>query len=102
MNIVLRHGCLADRKANYTTKDGLVSAAVLLGLTFGMSVLGIVCDRSGWHETGEFLEAFSFPASVLLSSHFTFMKGLSRTAEAFVIGIPLLVIAAMCLAAARL
>ena len=97
----LRRSC-ASRAPNYTTRDGLVSAAAIVGGSFLFMALGILANRNGWHETGEFLKGVGFPVSLLFSSNFTFMKGLPRRVRVVIIGGTVLFICLMGLVAAQL
>src|SRR5262245_15152746 len=67
----------ATRSANYTTKDALIGAGVLIAVTFVVLELGIVANRSGYHTVGETLKGLAFPASMLLSMPFYLTKNLS-------------------------
>ncbi len=70
----------------YTTTDGLKGAAVMIINSVVMLSIGIVCNRNGWHQTGEFFKGLSFPLSMLLMSHVMFMKGQSATAKGVITG----------------
>src|SRR5262245_987796 len=69
-----------------TTRDGLIGAGVMIGVTFVLLALGIVANRSGSLQLGEFLKGLAFPASMMLSMPFTFLKGQPWKAQAVICG----------------
>jgi hypothetical protein len=99
MPAVLKSVC-ARRGANYTTRDSLKSAAFLIGASFAIMGASIVCRENDWMAASRFLKTFAFPAALMLSSLFTFLKGHSPVTKFVVVGAPLFVIAGMCLATA--
>jgi hypothetical protein len=80
----LRRSC-AMKTPTLTTKDHLISAAVIVVGSALLSVVGIVFRRNGFDATGEFFKSFAFPASLLLSSHATYMKHQSWKAQVVVL-----------------
>lgn len=72
-----------------TTRDGIISAVVLLAATLVLSALGIWANRTGHHDTGEILKGLAFPVSMMLSMPFGIMKGQPWRAQAFVLGLTL-------------
>jgi hypothetical protein len=78
-----------------TTRDGIIGAAIMIGVTFALSALGIVVKRSGSTELGEALTSISFSAALVASMPFTFMKGQPWRAQAVICGGTLLVLTAI-------
>ena len=77
-----------------TTRDGLIGAAVMLGVTFALSALGIFVKRSGSPDLGEILTRLSFSVALVVSMPFTFMKGQPWRAKAVICGGTLLMLTA--------
>ena len=69
-----------------TKRDGAIGAAVMIGATLLFAAFGILARRSGMPATSEFLLGLSFPASMMISMPFTFMKGQPWKAQAVVCG----------------
>lgn len=78
--------------ANYTTRDGVISAAFMVGASVALTGASVACRQAGWVYGADFFKAFAFPASVILSSHFTFLKGQPRTAQVLISGTTLVLI----------
>ena len=76
----------------YTTKDGLISAGVLLAATLVLSVLGIAARRQGYDQLAEFMLALAFPASVVISMPFAILKGQPVRVQTFFIVVPLAIL----------
>lgn len=76
----------AQRGVPYTKVDGLKGAAAIVIGSFALLGISAELHRNGWHEAGKFVKDMSFPVSMLLSAHFTFMKGQSRTAKTVILG----------------
>ena len=85
----------ATRTANYTTKDALIGAGVIIGVSFVMLALGIAANRSGYATAGETLKGLAFPASMLLSMPFYLTKRLSWRAQTVLLGVPMLILIAI-------
>lgn len=85
----------ADSRLRMTTRDGIISAVVLIATTLGMSALGIWLNRSGHHGAGEALKGLSAPVSILVSMPFGLTKGQPWRAQAFVLGITLALLVAI-------
>jgi len=83
-------------KANYTTTDALKAAAFIVVTSFVLVMAASACQRNGLAAIGHFLRAFASPAALVLSSHFTFLKGQSRTTKAVITGGSLVAIALIC------
>ena len=76
----------------YTTKDGLIGAAVMIGSTVALLAIGIAARRLGYTVAGEALKGLAFPASLLLSMPFYATKGQSWRAQFVLLGIPMLIL----------
>ena len=75
-----------------TPRDGLIGAGVMLISTFGLSALGIAARHNGWPAAGEALKGLAFPVSFLVSMPWWLMKGQPWKAQAFIIGVTLLIL----------
>ena len=82
----------ATRKPHYTTKDALIGAGVIIGVSFVLLALGIAANRSGYVTAGETLKGLAFPASMLLSMPFYLTKGLSWRAQTILLGVPMAIL----------
>lgn len=89
-------------KANHTTRDGLIGAAFIVGSSLLLTMLAMFARSIGWTFADHFFKTFAFPASMILSSHFTFLKGQSTRVKAVISGGTLVAIAAICLFSASL
>ncbi len=69
-----------------TTRDGLISAGVLLGSCVLLTALSFYVDRLGYGATADLSRMLAFPGSVLFSMPFGVMKGQPRRAQAVIIG----------------
>lgn len=76
----------ARPKQPLTTADGMKGAAVMIAGTIMFLAVGIVCNRLGWHDAGEFFKALSFPVSSLMSSYVMFMRSMSTIAKVVIFG----------------
>lgn len=83
-------------KANYTTRDGLIGAAFIVGSTILLTMLAMFSRSNGWTFADHFFKAFAFPASMILSSHFTFLKGQSTRVKLVISGGTLALIGVIC------
>ena len=75
-----------------TTRDGAIGAAVMIVATIVFSGLGIFLKRRGWESTGEVVVGLAFSGSLLLAMPFLWLKGHSWKAQAFFVGVPMLVL----------
>ena len=82
----------ATRKPNYTTKDALIGAGVLIAVSFVLLALGTAANRAGYATAGETLKGLAFPASMLLSMPFYLTKNLSWRAQTILLGGPLVIL----------
>ena len=69
-----------------TTRDGLISAGVLLASCALLTLLSFYSDRVGYGVTADVTRMLAFPGSVLFSMPFGAMKGQPRRAQAVIIG----------------
>jgi hypothetical protein len=92
----------ATRTPNYTTKDALIGAGVMIGAAFVLLATGIAANRSGNAAVGETLKGFAFPASMLLSMPFYLTKGLSWRAQTVLLGVPLVILIVISYVATRI
>jgi hypothetical protein len=71
-----------------STRDAMIGAAVVLGLSLGSAIAGVGLKRTGFPAASEFILSLGFPLSVLLSMPFTYLKGQSWRAQAVLLGPP--------------
>lgn len=88
----LKRMCAYDRAFRYTTRDGLIAAAVMIISTVVLAFGGAYLRRHGWPGAGEYLKGVSFPVALVLSSNVMWLKGQSRTAKLIITGLPLILI----------
>ena len=79
-------------KVRMTTRDGLISAAVMLTSSFAMIAVGVMTRRSGNLAIGEALTSLAFPVSMLASMPFGIMKGQPWRAQALVLSVTFLIL----------
>jgi len=85
-------------KANYTTRDGLIGAGVMIAGSLLFAILGMVLKQNGWPEAAEAILANGWLVSLTLSMPFWLMKGQPRRAQIVIVGgtlVLLLAIAAL-------
>jgi hypothetical protein len=85
-----------------TTRDGLISAAVLLAVSLVFTAAGIYASSLGYTMTADILKSIAFPGAVLLSMPFGVMKGQPRRAQLIVLGPTMLLIALATVIATRI
>jgi hypothetical protein len=86
----------------YTPIDGIKGAAAIIIGSIVLTSIAAVCRANGWTASAQFFKMIAFPASMLLLSPFTFMKGQSAIAKIVILGGTLLVLIAICGSAAFL
>jgi hypothetical protein len=79
----------ATSTPRYTTKDGLISAGVLIATTIVLLALGIAANRQGYPTLGETLKGVAFPASMMVSMQFWLLKGQPTRVQTFLVMVPL-------------
>jgi len=85
MSAMLKAGCVKSA-APQTVAQGLTGAGLLVLGSFVLSAAGIAANRSGFHDAGEFLKGLAFPVSLVIWSHYTFMRHQSRIAQFVITG----------------
>ncbi len=98
----LKRSCIHDRPTVISKRDALIGAAVMLAATAAFTTAGILFDRVGYDALGDATKSFAFPASLILSMPFTYMKGQSWKAQCVLVGIPLAILALLAYLAMRL
>lgn len=88
--------------SDVATRDALVGAGVMLGATLLFAVLGVAAKRTGLEFASEVLLSVAFPGSVLLAMPFTYLKGKPREAQLLYVGLPLLLVVLIGIAASYL
>src|SRR5262245_55927000 len=83
-----------------TRRDGLIGAAVMIGVTVLLSAAGIAARRGGWLVTGETLKSVAFFVSLMLSMPLWLTKGQPWKAQAVIIGGTIALLVAISAAAA--
>lgn len=91
----LKHLCALDQKSSFSKRDALIAAAGMLVAVTALSFGGVFLRRQGFTETGEFLKAIAFPASLVCSNHFMFMRRQSRNAQLVITGGTLAILSAI-------
>ena len=81
-----------DTKYRMTTRDGIISAAVILATTFVMMTVGIWLRKSGYLDLGEAIVSLAFPMSMIWSMPFSYMKGQPWRAQVLLVGVPTLIL----------
>ena len=76
-----------------TTRDYLVGAAVMLGLTALLVLVGIGVKSAGFAAAGEFLVSLSFFAGLQGSMLFTYLKGRPARVQVMMALGPLVIVA---------
>ena len=69
-----------------TIAEGLTGAGLLVLGSILLSAAGIGVNRAGFHDAGEFLKGLAFPVSLVLWSHYTYMRRQSRVAKLVITG----------------
>lgn len=73
-------------QARYTTRDGLIGAAVMLLGSLLFTFLGAALRRNGLEATGAALVNSGFLISMMLSTPLWLLKGQPRTAQVVIVG----------------
>ena len=97
----LRQSCFAKRP-KLTTRDHVITGAIVVGGSLLMSILGIALHRNGYPAAGEFFKTFAFPASLVLSGHASDMKHRSWKVQVVVLEGMLVLLAAVCWIATKI
>lgn len=84
-----------------TRRDAVIGALVVLGTTAVFALLGVAARRRGLDVAYQVLMSLAFPGSVVLSMPFTYLKGQPWRAQAAIMGVTLLLVVLIGLAAGR-
>ena len=98
----LKRSCIHDRQAVISKRDAWIGAAVMIASTAVFTTAGIMFDRAGYDAVGDAAKSFAFPASLLLSMPFTYVKRHTWKAQCVLVGIPLAILALLTYVATRL
>ena len=81
-----------DTKYRMTTRDGIITAAVMLASTFVMMSVGIWLRKAGHPDLGEAMVSMAFPMSMIVTLPFSYMKGQPWRAQALLVAVPALIL----------
>lgn len=73
----------------WSRRDAWLGALALGGGSILFAAAGVLAKRKGFTATGEALVALAFPASLMLSMPFTYLKGRSTRTQFLLVGLPL-------------
>jgi len=79
----------------WNRRDAWLAAATMIGGSILFSAAGILAKRYGSEVTGQVILGLAFPASLLLSFPFLYLKGKSWRTQLVLVGVPLLVLVAI-------
>lgn len=85
MPSVLKSACLT-RNEPQTAADGMRGAAVLIIASLVFLGLGMIAKRNDWPRAGEMLEGMSFPVSMMLMTHFMYLRRQSFRVKCIITG----------------
>lgn len=85
----------ATTSPRYTTRDGMISAGMLLLTTLILTGAGMLAKREGHDQLAEATLGLAVPASLILSSPFMYLKGQSWRVQAFFVIVPLTILIAI-------
>ena len=91
--MTLRTMVCGSGTTRYTPRDGLIGAAVMIGLTSVFAIAATAAKRYGWPITSEVLLNLGFSVPVTLSMPFWLMKGQPWKAQCAIVGGTVLVLA---------
>lgn len=86
---------LCEKDANFTIRDSLLGAAVVLGISIAAVLFDRALSNAGYEAAGQALIMFSAPGALLVSMPFWLIKGQPVRAQVVVVGVPLLILAAL-------
>ena len=78
-----------------TRRDGVIGAAVMILSSLIFVALGTYLKRQGWAAASEVVLSLSFSASLLLAMPFLWLKGQPWKAQAFFVGVPMIILVAI-------
>ena len=79
----------------YTTRDSLIAAAVMIGMTAAFSALGLALKYSGWAAASQVVLNVAFMGSMALSLPFWLMKDQPWKAQVAIVGGTLILLIAI-------
>ena len=82
----------ARTRSPISRRDGAIGATVMIVATIVFVALATILKRQGWESAGEAVLSLSFSASLLLAMPFLWLKGHSWKAQAFLVGVPMLIL----------
>jgi hypothetical protein len=98
MNATLKTIC-RDGNLRYTKRDALIGAGVMLAVSLGGAIVGVLLSRQGFSTAGEAVTSNAFFAALVLSMPFWLLKGQPWRAQAvLVVGTLTFLAAITCLA----
>jgi len=83
-------------------RDAVISALAMIGSAFVFTTLAYVARRAGHDRAGQALAGFAFPASLLCAMPFLYLRGRSWRTQLVVVGVPMLILAAIAVASTML
>lgn len=85
--------CYNNAYFPFSQKDAWIGAGVMLAATLAFTSVGTLFDRLGYQDWADAAMAYAFPAGLLLSMPFTYVKGQSWKASCTLVGLPLAILA---------
>ena len=87
--------CYHNAYFPFSRRDAWLGAGVMLGASLVFTGVGLLFDRLGYEGLGDAAKSYAFPAGLLLSMPFTYVKGQSWKATCTLVGIPLAILAVL-------
>ena len=85
----------------YTTRDGLIGAGVMIGVTAAFSALGLALKYSGRTAASQVVLNVAFLGSMMVSMPFWLMKGQPWKAQGVLMGVMVMLLTAVTYVASR-
>jgi hypothetical protein len=85
--------CYNNAYFPFSRRDAWIGAGVMLAATLAFTSIGLLFDRLGYEDWADAATSYAFPAGLLLSMPFTYVKGQSWRATWALVGIPLAILA---------
>jgi len=101
MPSALRTACLT-RNEPQTVADGLRGAAIMIVGTVLLLALSKISKGAGWPAAGETLEGMSFPVSMVIWSHFMYLRKQSAMAKWVITGGSLTILTILSIVATKI
>lgn len=86
---------LCEKEAAFTTRDSLLGAAIVIGVSIAAVLLSKAFEGAGYAAAGEAITLFGTSAGLLISLPFWLTKGQPARAQAVVVGVPLVLLASI-------